>query len=108
MTELDDKILKQFFEENKQEIADDGFTRRVMKSLPDRNLKIFNILTAAVTVIAVIVFLLFDGILIVLNVLRQLFTAVIETGATHLDLKTIAIIAAVLLFWGVRKIYSME
>lgn len=35
MTEIDnDKLLKDFFAENKREIADNGFSRRVMHQLP--------------------------------------------------------------------------
>ena len=34
MTEIDnDKLLKDFFAENKREIADNGFSRRVMHQL---------------------------------------------------------------------------
>ena len=33
--ETNDKLLKDFFSENKQEIADNGFTRRVMRQLPE-------------------------------------------------------------------------
>ena len=39
MTEIDnDKLLRDFFAENKQEIADNGFSRRVMHHLPDRKI----------------------------------------------------------------------
>ena len=34
-TNKTDKLLKDFFSENKHEIADDGFTQRVMHRLPD-------------------------------------------------------------------------
>ncbi len=35
MTEIDnDKLLRDFFAENKQEIADNGFSRRVMHHHP--------------------------------------------------------------------------
>ena len=35
MTEIDnDKLLRDFFTENRQEIADKGFSRRVMHHLP--------------------------------------------------------------------------
>ena len=35
MTEIDnDKLLKDFFAENKREIADNGFSRRVMHTCP--------------------------------------------------------------------------
>ena len=33
--ETNDKLLKQFFSEQKQEIADNGFSRRVMRNLPE-------------------------------------------------------------------------
>ena len=33
--ETNDKLLKDFFGEHKQEIADNGFTRRVMRKLPE-------------------------------------------------------------------------
>jgi len=31
-----DKLLKDFFSQNKKEIADNGFTRRVMRKLPEQ------------------------------------------------------------------------
>ena len=33
--ETNDKLLKDFFSENKKEIADNGFTNRVMRKLPE-------------------------------------------------------------------------
>ena len=36
MMENNDKLLIDFFAENRQEIPDNGFTRRVMRHLPDR------------------------------------------------------------------------
>ena len=33
--ETNDKLLKDFFGENKKEIADNGFTHRVMRKLPE-------------------------------------------------------------------------
>ena len=37
MTENNDKLLENFFAENRQEVADNGFSRRVMHRLPNRN-----------------------------------------------------------------------
>ena len=36
MMENDDKLLVAFFDENRQEIPDNGFTRREMRQLPER------------------------------------------------------------------------
>ncbi len=49
MTEIDnDKLLRDFFAENKQEIADNGFSRRVMHHLPDRSNRLARIWSAFV------------------------------------------------------------
>ena len=36
MTEIDDKMLKQFFNDNKNEVEDNGFSERVMSHLPGK------------------------------------------------------------------------
>ena len=49
MTEIDnDKLLRDFFAENKQEIADNGFSRRVMHHLPGRSNRLARIWSAFV------------------------------------------------------------
>ena len=40
MTETNDKLLIDLFAENRQEIPDNGFTRGVMRLLPDRTRRI--------------------------------------------------------------------
>lgn len=53
MTEIDnDKLLRDFFAENKQEIADNGFSRRVMHHLPDRSNRLARIWSAFVMTVA--------------------------------------------------------
>lgn len=37
MMENNDKLLTSFFAEHRQEIADNGFSRRVLRHLPDRS-----------------------------------------------------------------------
>ena len=37
MMENDDKLLTSFFAEHRQEIADNGFSRRVLRHLPGRS-----------------------------------------------------------------------
>ena len=53
MTEIDnDKLLRDFFAENKQEIADNGFSRRVMHHLPGRSNHLARIWSAFVMTVA--------------------------------------------------------
>ena len=63
MTEIDnDKLLRDFFAENKQEIADNGFSRRVMHHLPDRNNRLARIWSAFVMTVAAALFVWLGGL----------------------------------------------
>jgi len=108
MTEIDDKLLKEFFSDNKQEIADNGFTRRVMHKLPDRNARFANIITTLCIAIALIMFFVLDGLQALVGVFREVFISIVQNGAVNFDLRTLIVVGGVLLFFGIRKIYTME
>lgn len=109
MTELDnnDKLLYGFFSESKQEIADKGFSRRVMSQLPDRSNRLARVWTAFTLTIGAILFILLGGLEAVLGTLRETFISMLEQQAAHLDLKSVIIAAVVLLFLGTKKLVSM-
>lgn len=106
MTEMDDKLLKDFFGEHKQEIADNGFSRRVMKNLPDRSLRISRIWTTCCGALALILFFALDGLQAIIGVLRETFVSMVEYGTANLDIKSLAFAGIVLLFFGVRKLLA--
>ena len=55
MTEIDnDKLLRDFFTENRQEIADREFSRRVMHHLPDRSNRLARIWNAFVMAVGAV------------------------------------------------------
>ena len=82
MTETDDKLLKQFFGEQKQEIEDNGFSRRVMRNL--------------------------GGLQATISTLREVFVSMVQQSATTgFDPKSLYIAALVLAFFGARKAWSM-
>lgn len=107
MMENDDKLLKQFFADNRPEIADNGFSRRVMRCLPNRSQRLSQIWSACCFTLALVLFVTLDGLQLVLNTLRETFDALIQGGAAEFDLKSLAIAAIVLLFMGYRKIASL-
>lgn len=108
MMEADDKILKKFFAENKQEIADNGFTRRVMHRLPDRSYRLANILTAICMAVAIVVFIVSDGLMAIVGILREIFVSIVQNNAATFDYRALIVAGVVLLFFGIKKIYSME
>lgn len=107
MTEIDDKLLKQFFSEQKQEIEDRGFTRKVMRSLPDRSRKISNLLMLVTVAIGVAIFIAFNGLQAIAGTLREVFVSLVQSGAENLDPKSLIIAVAVVLFLGLRKLWEI-
>lgn len=108
MTEVDnDKLLRNFFAENKQEIADNGFSRRVMRHLPDRSCRLARIWSAFVTAVATVLFVWLGGLEATWGTIREVFIGMINHGTTSLDPKSIIIATVVLLFMATRKVASL-
>lgn len=109
MTEMDDnKLLKDFFSEHKQEIADNGFSRRVIKNLPNRALRISNTWTTCCCAIALILFFTLGGLQAIGSLLNEIIVLMVSYGATNLDLKSLLIAGFVLFFLGVRRIVATD
>lgn len=82
MTETNDKLLKQFFGEQKQEIEDNGFSRRVMRNLPGRNHRLVRAWGAACAVVCVILFFTLGGLQATISTLREVFVSMVQQSAT--------------------------
>ena len=57
----DDELVMMFFEENRVELPDDGFSKRVMKQLPTRSVRLNRIWTAACWLVGIVAFFLCNG-----------------------------------------------
>ena len=100
MTEIDnDKLLRDFFAENKQEIADNGFSRRVMHHLPDRSNRLARIWSAFVMTVAAALFVWLGGL--------EATWGNMQEATANIDQKSLIIITIVLLCLGVKKICSL-
>lgn len=84
MMENDDKLLTSFFAEHRQEIADNGFSRRVLRHLPDRSRHLAQIWTAFCFTLALVLFVSLDGVQLILDTLRETFDTAIRSGASGL------------------------
>ncbi|NDW13395.1 DUF5056 domain-containing protein [Bacteroides sp. 214] len=107
MKENDDILLKEFFNQNKQEIEDNGFSSRVMKNLPGReNKRIAQILTILCAVVSILLFILLDGVQNILGALQQAFINIVQHGITAIDITTLLGIATVVVYLGFQRINS--
>lgn len=107
MESNDDKLLRDFFAKEKKEIADNGFSRRVMRHLPNRVNRLMQVWAVFVSLVALILFFTFDGLQAVISTLRDVFVSMVQSGATNVDSRSLIIAAVVLVFLGVRKAWSI-
>ena len=62
MTEIDDRLLEQFFQPaREQQLEDKGFTEQVMSNLPDRSLGLSRLWTLFCIVLGVVLFVVLEG-----------------------------------------------
>ena len=107
MTENNDKLLESFFAGQQQEVADNGFTRRVMRSLPCRSNRLARLWTAGGFTLAAVLFVLLDGVQLMCDTLRETFTTTLENGMAQTDPKSLVLAVVVLLFLMYKKIASL-
>jgi hypothetical protein len=106
MMENDDKLIRQFLRENRQEIADNGFSRRVRNRLPTREQRISNIWTACCSVVIIALFFLLNVGETMIEALGDIYLSLIENAEQNLDLRSLIIVGVVLLVLGIRKACS--
>lgn len=103
MMKDDDRLLKQFMDANRQEIADNGFSRRVMHRLPCSHNRVVQLLNALCAVVSVFLFVTFDGIQSVIELMRNVLVYTIQhVGAINIDMKTVAVLFCLVFFFSIR------
>ena len=73
MNRNDEQLISQFMQANKHEIADNGFSRRVMRRIPQSAKVWSDILTAICVVLCSILIYAYDGITILLQSVYDIF-----------------------------------
>ncbi len=109
MMENDDKLIEQFLSPGRREIADNGFSNRVMRNLPERKpLLISEVLNVLGFVLAAVLFISLDGLQITKETVVEFIDTVAEHGAEmQVDIHSLAIVVIVLLFLAYKKIESL-
>lgn len=104
----DDKLIADFFATKKKEVADNGFSRKVMENLPHKTNRLAQAWALFVTLVALVLFFVFDGLQGVITTLRDVFVFMVQQSTTSIDPYSLLIAAVVLLFLGICKVWTME
>lgn len=108
MMENDDKLLRQIFADNRLELADNGFSRRVMRSLPRRTNRLYQVWNVLCFSLAAVLFVALDGVELIIGTLREVFHSMVQSGtATQVDPKSLIVVVIVLTFLGYKKMSTL-
>lgn len=108
MMENDDKLIKSFMLANKHEIEDNGFSRQVIRQLPQRAKWLSDMLSVACTIICCILFYVFDGFRILLQTIYEIITAQSYHLICDINFQSLIIVAIILIIIGVQRVCSLK
>lgn len=110
MMENDDKLIKNFLLAGKQEVADNGFSRRVMQQLPSsrRAERLSNLLNVVCTIVCLVCFYVFDGVEVLWQTVKELLALQTYQLITQANLQTLLIAFIVLAGLGVQRAWSLR
>ena len=101
--EDNERLIEQFLKQNRQEIADDGFTERVMRGLPESKSQrdwLPTIWNGGMIIIAIILFVAFRGIGLVKNALFQTLDSALTQG---IDMRVLLVLICTFVFYISQK-----
>ena len=98
-----DKLIEEFMKQNRQDIDDNGFTERVMQTLPDGKAQrdwLPTVWNAAMMAIVIILFIAFGGVSRVENALYQYLDGALTEG---IDMRVIFALMCAFVFYISQK-----
>ena len=109
MNKKDEQLISKFMQNNKQEIADNGFSRKVMQRLPVSAKVWSDILTVACVISCCILFYAFDGFSLILQSVREVLqNQTIELMNQPNNLQTLIAVMATVAFLSIRSVWAIK
>ena len=104
MMENDNKLISQFMHANKHEIEDNGFSRRVIRQLPEHAKWMSDVLTTVCTVLCYV----FDGFNFLFGVIVEVITSQSYNLMSNTNFISLAIATVVVIIIGVQRVVSFR
>ena len=109
MNKKDEQLISKFMQNNKQEIADNGFSRKVMQRLPVSAKVWSDILTVACVISCCILFYAFDGFSLILQSVREVLqNQTMELMNQPNNLQTLIAVIATVAFLSIRSVWAIK
>jgi len=108
MNNTDDQLISKFMQANKREVADNGFSRRVMRRLPMRAKVVSDVLTCIGIVVSCVLFVVFDGASLIYETIVPVFQESSARLIENLNFRTLIPLVAVMTYLGVQKAIALS
>lgn len=108
MENVNEDIIIRFMHEQKEELEDNGFSRRVMRRLPRQHRWAGWIFNAICMGICLYLFYLLNGMEILFNTLKEYFLSFSQSFIENANLTTMAIAVGVIAIIGVSRACTLE
>lgn len=109
MNRNDDQLISKFMQANKHEVADNGFSRRVMRRLPNKAKVLSDILTAVCVVLSAILIYVYDGFNILLASVQDILrNQSLNLEETNLNSSTLLLMLAVFASLAIYQVYTAK
>lgn len=108
MTENDDQLIKSFLLAGKREIADNGFSRRVIRRLPERAKWLSDILSVTCAILCCLLFYVFNGFGIIYGAICEIIASQSFHLTEDINFQSLIIGAVVLAVIGMQRILSLK
>jgi hypothetical protein len=109
MENNNDELLRHYFKEQMQEIPDKGFSRKVLRRLPDKRHSLLHFFDTILVILCVTLFIFFDGIQLCVDILRNIFVTLIQKAVLYIDwhsfILSLALMIVVLLGFIIYRAY---
>jgi hypothetical protein len=108
MMETDDKLIKEFMLTGSGEVADNGFTRRVMARLPQRSNTPYVVAGIAAFVVLMVAFVAIGAAQGLVLMMRDVIVESLRNGTFFVGLRTCVVVLIGLLVVAFQKISSLS
>lgn len=92
----------------KHEIEDKGFSRRVIRHLPQRAEWLSNLLSVVCTIVCCLLFYAFNGFEVLFRAINDIATAQAYQLVSNTGFQSLAIATVVLVIIGVQRVCSLK
>lgn len=108
MMENDDKLIKDFMLAGKREIEDNGFSRRVIRHLPQRGKWLSDLMSVACTLVCLALFYIFNGFEALFRAIGDILAVQTYSLVNNTNFQSLLLATAVLVIIGLQRVCSLK